>query len=56
MTWNYGNTIDTVVGGLVAIKVLETGSKMINNASKKSSGSRKKTTGSKFHKFGDSLF
>jgi len=57
MAWDYGNTIDTVVGGLVTIKVLETGTKMIDRAgSKVGSRKKKKTTGSKFHNFGDSLF
>jgi len=61
MTWNYGNTIDTVVGGLVTIKVMETGMNMIDRASKIGSTNsrkkgRKKTNNTTFHKFGSSLF
>lgn len=60
MTWDYGNTIDTVVGGLVTIKVMETGVNMIDRASKiGSSNYKKKKTkkpSSQFHKFGSSLF
>jgi len=55
MTWDYGKTIDTVVGGLVTIKVLETGTKMIERAGSRNRSSKKKK-GSKFHNFGDSLF
>ena len=58
MAWDYGNTIDTVVGGLVTIKVMETGMNMINKASKVGSSRKKtkKTGSSKFHNFGTSLF
>jgi len=55
MAWNYGNTVDTLVGGFVTIKVMETGMKMIDYAStigrKKT---KKKQTG--FHGFGSGLF
>jgi len=57
MAWNYGNTIDTVVGGLVTIKVMESGMNMIDRASKVgSTKSKKKNTTTKFHNFGSSLF
>ena len=59
MAWNYGNTIDTVVGGLVTIKVMETGMNMIDRASKiggTKKQKKKKTTSNKFHNFGTSLF
>jgi len=58
MGWDYGKTIDTVVGGLVTIKVMESGMNMIDRASKVgSTKSKKKKTGStKFHNFGSSLF
>jgi len=41
MAWNYGNTIDTLVGGLVTVKVMESGMNMIDRASQVGS-SRKK--------------
>jgi len=58
-SWDYGKTIDTMVGGLVAIKVMESGMNMIDRAS--NMGSKKKTKkrkskSYKFHKFGDSLY
>lgn len=56
MTWNYGNTIDTVVGGLVTIKIMETGMKMIDRASNTSRKKTPKTTKAKFHNFGTSLY
>jgi len=58
MAWNYGNTIDTVVGGLVTIKVMETGMNMIDRASRVGSSRKKtkKTGSSGFHNFGSSLF
>jgi len=58
MPWDYGNTIDTVVGGLVTIKVMDVGMKMIDRASNTSrkKSSKKKSSKAKYHNFGTSLY
>ena len=55
MVWDYGKTIDTVVGGLVTIKIMETGMKMIDKASSKKK-TTKKTSTSRLHSFGSSFY
>jgi len=56
MVWDYGGMIDTVVGGLITIKVLETGAKMLDSAGSRQRSSQKKKSSNKFHNFGDILF
>lgn len=56
MTWDYGKTVNTVVGGLVTIKVMETGMKMIERASNTNRKTTAKTNKSKFHSFGASFY
>jgi len=48
MAWNYGRSIDTLVGGIVTVKILETSFRGIGALTSKTRSSKKKKSNDGF--------